>query len=242
MVLQDIDLLLQKKRLLKQLNTKDSVALIREVLLKQGDKPLIYAQTIIPESTIVGTESRLAELGTQSLGQVLFQSKETQRGHIEVSTVSDSSALGSFIKNKLGQALTDVCFIRRSTFNLNNKKFTLVIKKIFTPVNNGRFQVDMEFENEVPNGIRRGQNLQVKVALSAEKQAVLIPLGGFFQKTGGNWIFKISEDGKTAYKVDIRLGSQNTKYYEVIEGLNVGDKVITSSYDSYNEIEQIIIK
>tara|TARA_R110002126_G_scaffold277560_1_gene423482 strand:+ start:41444 stop:42694 length:1251 start_codon:yes stop_codon:yes gene_type:complete len=128
------------------------------------------------------------------------------------------------------------------TFNLNNKDFTLVIKKIFTQVTNGRFQVDMVFENEVPKGIRRGQNLQIRVALSAEKEAMLIPVGGFFQKTGGNWIFKLSEDGSSAYKVDIQLGSQNTKYYEVISGLNEGDKVITSSYDSFNEIEQIVLK
>ncbi|APZ45131.1 efflux transporter periplasmic adaptor subunit [Polaribacter reichenbachii] len=127
-------------------------------------------------------------------------------------------------------------------FNLNNKQYTLVIKKIFTQVTNGRFQVDMVFENEVPKGIRRGQNLQIRVALSAEKEAMLIPVGGFFQKTGGNWIFKLSDDGASAYKVDIQLGSQNTKYYEVISGLNIGDKVITSSYDSYNEIEQIILK
>lgn len=127
-------------------------------------------------------------------------------------------------------------------FNLNNKQFTLVIKKIFTQVTNGRFQVDMVFENEVPKGIRRGQNLQIRVALSAEKEAMLIPVGGFFQKTGGNWIFKLNEDGSSAYKVDIQLGSQNTKYYEVISGLNEGDKVITSSYDSFNEIEQIILK
>ncbi|MFK8060530.1 MAG: efflux RND transporter periplasmic adaptor subunit [Polaribacter sp.] len=131
---------------------------------------------------------------------------------------------------------------QKGTFNLNNKQFTLIIKKIFTQVTNGRFQVDMVFENEVPKGIRRGQNLQIRVALSAEKEALLIPVGGFFQKTGGNWIFKLSEDGSSAYKVDIQLGSQNTKYYEVISGLNEGDKVITSSYDSFNEIEQIIIK
>ena len=128
------------------------------------------------------------------------------------------------------------------TFTLNNKEYILIIKKVFTQVTNGRFQVDMEFEGEVPAGIRRGQNLQIKVALSAEKQAMVIPVGGFFQKTGGNWIFKVSEDGSTAYKVDIRLGSQNTQYYEVISGLNIGDKVITSSYDSYDEIEQLIIK
>ncbi|PQJ80963.1 efflux RND transporter periplasmic adaptor subunit [Polaribacter porphyrae] len=131
---------------------------------------------------------------------------------------------------------------QKGTFSLNGKQYTLVIKKIFTQVTNGRFQVDMVFENEVPKGIRRGQNLQIQVALSAEKQALLVPKGGFFLKTGGNWIFKLSEDGQSAFKVDIQLGSQNTKYYEVISGLKVGDKVITSSYDSFNEIEQLIIE
>ena len=100
----------------------------------------------------------------------------------------------------------------------------------------------MKFEGDVPEGIRRGQNLQIRVALSAEKQALLVAKGGFFQKTGGNWIFKISEDGDTAYKVNIRLGSQNTEYYEVIEGLNPGDKVVTSSYDSFGDVEELIIK
>lgn len=128
------------------------------------------------------------------------------------------------------------------TFKLNNKTYILVIKKVFTQVTNGRFQVDMKFEGDAPEGIRRGQNLQIRVALSAEKQALLVPKGGFFQKTGGNWIFKVSEDGSNAYKVSIRLGSQNTEYYEVIEGLNAGDKVITSSYDSYGDTEELILK
>lgn len=128
------------------------------------------------------------------------------------------------------------------TFTLNGKLYTLTIKKVFTQVNNGRFQVDMTFEGEVPKDIRRGQNLQIRVALSAEKEALLISKGGFFQKTGGNWIFKVSENGDTAYKVNIRLGSQNTEYYEVLEGLNPGDKVITSSYDSFGDVEELILK
>ena len=81
-----------------------------------------------------------------------------------------------------------------------------------------------------------------RVALSAEKQALLIPKGGFFQKTGGNWIFKVSEDGSSAYKVNIRLGSQNTEYYEVLEGLHPDDKVVTSSYDSFGETEELVLK
>jgi len=131
---------------------------------------------------------------------------------------------------------------QRGSFTFNNTQYFLVIKKVFTQVTNGRFQVDMEFESDVPDGIRRGQTLQIRVALSEEKQALLIPKGGFFQKTGGNWIFKVSEDGNTAYKVDISLGSQNTEYYEVLSGIEPGDKIITSSYDNYGDVQELVIK
>ena len=128
------------------------------------------------------------------------------------------------------------------TFTLSGKTYTLVIKKVFTQVTNGRFQVDMVFEGETPEGIRRGQNLQIRLAQSAEKEALLVAKGGFYQKTGGNWMYKISEDGSTAYKIDVRLGSQNTEYFEVLEGLNIGDKVVTSSYDSFGDAEELILK
>jgi HlyD family secretion protein len=131
---------------------------------------------------------------------------------------------------------------QQGSFTFNNNQYFLVIKKVYTQVTNGRFQVDMEFENEVPEGIRRGQTLQIRVALSQEKQALLIPKGGFFQQTGGNWIFKVSENGDSAYKVDISLGSQNTEYYEVLSGLQAGDKVITSSYDNYGDVEELVLK
>ena len=128
------------------------------------------------------------------------------------------------------------------SFDFDGKNYTLVIKKVYTQVTNGRFQVDMEFESEVPEGIRRGQTLQIRVALSQEKQALLIPKGGFFQETGGNWIFKVSEDGASAYKADISLGSQNTEYYEVSSGLEPGDRVITSSYDNYEEVQELVLQ
>jgi HlyD family secretion protein len=131
---------------------------------------------------------------------------------------------------------------QNGTFAFNNNNYNLVIKKVYTQVSNGRFQVDMQFQEEVPQGIRRGQSLQIRLALSDEKQAILIPKGGFFQQTGGNWIFKLDVDGKLAYKVDIQLGSQNTEYYEVIQGLSPGDKVITSSYDNYGDKQELILK
>jgi len=127
-------------------------------------------------------------------------------------------------------------------FTLAGKDYKLKIKKVYTQVTSGRFQVDMEFEGEVPKGIRRGQTLQIRLAFSDEVQAVQVAKGGFYQQTGGNWIFKVSDDGKTAYKTDIQLGRQNPDYYEVLEGLKPGDKVVTSSYENYGNMQELVLK
>lgn len=127
------------------------------------------------------------------------------------------------------------------TFNFAGKEYTLKIKKIFTQVTNGRFQVDMEFVGPVPQGIRRGQTLQIVLSLSDETQAITVPRGAFFQQTGGNWIFKVSENGKSAYRVPITLGRQSIDQYEVLSGLNPGDKVITSSYENFGNIQELIL-
>ncbi len=127
-------------------------------------------------------------------------------------------------------------------FTFANKDYKLRITKVYTQVTNGRFQVDLEFVDEVPKGIRRGQTLQVRVTLSEERESVLLPKGGFFQQTGGNWIFKVAENGKTAYKVDIQLGNQNPEFYEVISGLKPGDKVVTSSYENYGTMQELVLK
>ena len=127
-------------------------------------------------------------------------------------------------------------------FTFANKDYKLKIKKVYTQVTNGRFQVDMEFEGEVPQGIRRGQTLQIRLALSDETQALLLARGGFYQQTGGNWVFKVSESGTTAYKADIQLGRQNPDYYEVLSGLKPGDKVVTSSYENYGTMQELVIK
>lgn len=122
------------------------------------------------------------------------------------------------------------------------KNFGLKITKVFTQVNNGRFQVDMLFVDSIPGGIRRGQTLQIGLALSDETQAVLLNKGGFFQQTGGNWVYKLSSDGKKAYKVDVQLGRQNPDYYEVVSGLQPGDRVVTSSYENYTDMNELVIK
>ena len=131
----------------------------------------------------------------------------------------------------------------KGTFTFADSDYVLEIKKVYTQVTNGRFQVDMEFVGKIPQGIRRGQTVQILLALSDERTAVLLPKGGFYQQTGGNWIFKVSADGSKAYRVDIQLGNQNTDYYEVLQGLQAGDKVVTSSYENYgNDMQELVLK
>jgi HlyD family secretion protein len=122
------------------------------------------------------------------------------------------------------------------------KDYKLKITKVFSQVNNGRFQVDMLFTDKVPEGIRRGQTLQIRLALSDETQALLLAKGGFYQQTGGNWVYKLDNDGRTAYKVDVQLGRQNPDYYEVLSGLKAGDKVVTSSYENYGNMQELVLK
>lgn len=122
------------------------------------------------------------------------------------------------------------------------KEYKLKINKVFTQVTNGRFQVDMLFTEKVPDGIRRGQTLQIRLALSDETQALLLAKGGFYQQTGGNWVFKVSGDEKKAYKVDVQLGRQSPDYYEVLSGLQPGDKIVTSSYENYGNMQELVLK
>ncbi|NQX38092.1 HlyD family secretion protein [Pedobacter steynii] len=130
----------------------------------------------------------------------------------------------------------------QAEFNFNNKKTLLRVKKIFTQVLKGKFQVDMEFVGETPEGIRRGQTLQVRLALSDATNALLLPRGGFYQKTGGNWIFKLSKDGKTAHRADLSIGRQNPDFYELKQGLVAGDRVIISGYEAYGEMQELVLK
>ena len=127
-------------------------------------------------------------------------------------------------------------------FSFANKNYKLQIKKVYTQVTNGRFQVDMEFDGEIPQGMRRGQSLQIRLALSDETQALLLAKGGFYQQTGGNWVFKLSDNGKIAYRVDVQLGRQNPDYYEVLKGLKPGDKIVTSSYETYGDMQELVLK
>ena len=131
---------------------------------------------------------------------------------------------------------------QEGSFEFAGDSYTLRIQKIYPQVVSGAFEADMLFIKEVPDGIKRGQTVSVKLELSAQEQALLLARGGFYQATGGNWVYVLDANGSIARKRDIRVGRMNPNYYEVLEGLRPGELVITSSYENFGEKEELVLK
>jgi HlyD family secretion protein len=127
-------------------------------------------------------------------------------------------------------------------FDLDGTTYQLKVTKIYPEVRDGRFAVDMEFVGTPPQDIRRGQTVHVRLALGDTSECLQLPRGGFYQNTGGNWVYVLDESGDVAVKREIRLGRMNPKEFEVLEGLSAGDKVITSSYDNFGDVDKIVLK
>lgn len=127
-------------------------------------------------------------------------------------------------------------------FELSGGTYHMLVSRVYPEVKEGKFSVDLEFPGRQAPGIRRGQTLHIRLELSDVSEALLLPRGGFFQKTGGNWVFVLEKDGKTAVKRDIRLGRQNPDVFEVLAGLRVGERVITSSYDNFGDNERLVLE
>jgi HlyD family secretion protein len=230
---------IRRKKLQEEILSKDSVSVRQELeqarqsygrtqnaleVMRRKVGDLIVRAPIDGQLTSLDAEIGQSKNKGERLGQVDATSGFKVRADI------DEHYISRIYTGLMGQ------------FTFAGKDYKLKIRKVYTQVTNGKFQVDMAFEGEVPQGIRRGQTFQVRVALSDEKQALLLPRGGFYQQTGGNWIFKVNENGTMAYKTEIQLGGQNPDYYEVLQGLKPGDKVITSSYENYGTIQELVLK
>lgn len=143
------------------------------------------------------------------------------------------------------QAQVDEHYIDRvhpglsATFEQNGKRYTLAVRKVYPEVTDGRFKIDFVFKGARPANIRTGQTYYVDLQLGESKRAVLIPKGTFYSVTGGQWIFVLSKDGKHAYRRNITIGRQNPQYYEVMEGLEPGERVIVSGYESYKDYKEL---
>jgi len=127
-------------------------------------------------------------------------------------------------------------------FDFAGRTYKLITKKIYPEIRDGRFDVDLEFQNETPEGIRRGQTLHIRLELGDLAEAILLPRGGFYQKTGGQWVYVVDQSASYATKRNIKLGRQNPQVFEVLEGLEPGEQVVTSSYDSFGDIDKLVLK
>ncbi|AKD57613.1 efflux RND transporter periplasmic adaptor subunit [Spirosoma radiotolerans] len=125
----------------------------------------------------------------------------------------------------------------KGSFEFNGKMHELEIKRVYPEVKSGRFEVDMTFVNGTPQGIKRGQSSPIQLELGKAAKATLIPVGGFFSDTGGNWVYVVDKSGKRAVKRQITLGRKNPEFYEVLDGLQPGEQVITSSYENFGDNE-----
>ena len=127
-----------------------------------------------------------------------------------------------------------------ATFERQGETYSTVIRKVYPEVRDGKFKADFKFDGEQPDNIRSGQTYYLNLQLGQPEEAVIIPRGTFYQKTGGKWIYVVNKDGTKAVKREIRIGRQNPQYYEVLEGLEPGEKVITSGYDTYGDSDVLV--
>jgi HlyD family secretion protein len=150
---------------------------------------------------------------------------------------------GYKLKARIDERYISRVFVgQEAEFDFTKKTYRLQIKKIYTDVNNGTFEVDLLFDGPTPEGIKRGQTVQLRIIFSSATEAIIVKRGGFFQETGGNWIYVVDPSGSFAEKREISIGRQNTRYYEVKGGLDPGEKVIVSSYKSFGNKDKLIFR
>lgn len=129
-----------------------------------------------------------------------------------------------------------------TTQPIGGTEHQLEATRVYPEVQNGRFEVDLQFAGDQPEGIRRGQSVRLRLELGSPEEALLLARGGFYQSTGGNWAYVLTEDGDAAIRQPIRLGRQNPNHFEVLEGLQPGDRVVTSSYETFGDADRLALE
>lgn len=165
-------------------------------------------------------------------------------------SINDGQRIGQInvLNNFKVNAKIDEHYIDRVVHGLaaslerNGTNFNLMVKKVYPDVREGQFKIDLVFDGKSPENVRTGQTYHVKLELGESQKALMIPRGGFFQSTGGQWIFVLNSDGTEATKRNIKIGKQNPQYYEVLEGLSAGEKVITSGYEMFGTNDKVVLK
>lgn len=235
---EDYDYANQEQRINEQKARNDSMIMVSEMQQLSADLSkmrqtlqLVYERldNLNVKAPVDGQLGMLdAEIG-QSIGQ------GTRIGQINVLT------------NYKVQAMIDEHYIDRvrhglaGTLDRQDKSYTLNIRKVYPEVRQGQFRIDMVFDGEKPENIRTGQTYYINLELGQPQNAVMLPRGGFFQSTGGQWVYVLDKSGNFATRRNIRIGKQNPQYYEVLEGLNPGEQVITSGYENFGDNDKLIL-
>ena len=193
-------------------------------IVKQKQENLIIKAPITGHLTALDAEIGQSKTPGQPLGQI-----DVLEG-VKVRTAIDEHYIARVEEGRKGE------------FDFAGGSYSLVVKKIYPEVKEGKFEVDMEFEGSDPEDITRGQTLHIRLELGDISEAILLPRGGFYQTTGGNWAYVVDESTNVALKRGIKLGRQNPQVFEVLEGLNPGEKVITSSYESFGNMDRLVLK
>ena len=191
--------------------------------VKQSLQNLYLRAPASGQLSLVDAEVGQQKSQGQRLGQIDLLDGYKVRAHIDEYYIS-----------RINQGQTAIS-------ELAGQTYPLALKKVYPEVRNGQFEVDLEFTGGVPRDIRRGQTLQIKLALGDLAEAILLARGGFYQSTGGNWAFVVDPSGNFAVRRPIRIGRQNTEQFEVLEGLQPGEKVVTSTYENYREVDKLVL-
>lgn len=236
---EDYELALSRRNLVRERQRQDS--LYRTVQVAQLDENLrsmqLNMQLIRERVDNLKVKAPIdGELGMLNavLGQTLSQGNA-------IGQINDLSAYKV-------TAMVDEHYIDRivtgltASFMRQENNYDMLLRKVYPEVRDGKFRVDLTFSGELPDNIRTGQTYNLNLKLGQPVETVYIPRGAFFQKTGGRWIYVVDETGKKAHRREIRIGRQNPQYYEVLEGLSKGEKVITSSYDNFGDNEVLILE
>jgi HlyD family secretion protein len=227
----------ERRRITYEVYKNDSLDRIRQL------RELSYRESKMTES-LVGVGRILDNLIIRApiAGQLSRPQLEVGQAVNQGQRIGQIDVVGSY---KVSVQIDELYLPRISqglhaTTSFNNNDYELQITYIYPTIAGGRFQVDMNFVGETPEGIRRGQSLRLRIELGQSSEELLLPVGGFYKDTGGNWVYVLDGDNK-AVKRNIRLGRKNTENFEVLEGLQPGDKVITSSYENFGNNEVLIL-
>lgn len=236
---EDYDLARRKQQLIGQRLNQDS--LYRHVQMEQMEDNL---QNMRKNVLLVRERKNKLEVRSNIDGELGLLDVELGQNIQAGQNIGQINDLSDFkIETKIDEHYIDrVRAGLTATITRNGKQYQLRVRKVYPEVRNGSFRTDFVFEGTRPEQMRSGQTYYVELALGKSSQATLIPRGTFFQTTGGNWIFVLNRSNKKAYRRNISIARQNPQYYEVTEGLEPGERVITSGYEAFKDNEVLILK